>query len=78
MDLCKSAKINIQSQMILFIRLLKNNCRILQSHLLWNKKEVFNEIIFHYDEISYSEYIKPSSLFNKNMLLKSLIKKVNS
>ena len=29
-DLCKSAKINIQSQMILFIRLLKNNCRILQ------------------------------------------------
>ena len=56
------------------MRLLKKNCKMLQSHF---KEETFSEIVFQYKEISYSEYIKPSSKFNKKVLLKNLIKKVN-
>ena len=61
----KYLRINIKSQMNDFLRQLKKNCHILQQEF---GDDIFTEIKFHYREISYAEYIKPSSKFNKKSI----------
>lgn len=72
-ELCKQIKIKLNTQNRDVISILKKNSKILIPHF---KNRLFNEIIFLYKEISYSDFISPSLLFRKKLLLKSLIKKV--
>ena len=76
-NLIKDIKVNIQSQMLGFMRVLKKNSAPLNQHFT---NSFFTELVFEYKEISYSKYISVDSsrYFKNKNILKSFIKKIKN